>query len=291
MGDVLHALPAVADLKRGWPETRLSWLIDPRWLPLIEGNPDVDETIPFDRRSWSSLRYALRKLRTTTFDAGVDLQGLLKSALMLRASRSRLRYGFAMGELRERLAAMFYDRRIATAGPHVVDRNRELAQAAGSSTNGPARFHIPPGSPEGSLPDAAFVLANPHAGWPAKEWPLENYAPLGGRLRDELGVELVLNSGSFMPSLAGLIHATRRAAAVLGLDSGPTHLAAALNKPGVALFGPTDPARNGPYGDSFTVLRSPAARTSYKRAAEPDASLVSLTVDEVFCALKDKLKR
>jgi heptosyltransferase-1 len=89
--------------------------------------------------------------------------------------------------------------------------------------------------------------------------------------------------------VAGLIHATRRAAAVLGTDSGPMHLAAALGRPGVAIFGPTDPKRNGPYGDSFTVLRSPGAVTSYKRQREPGRSMREISPDAVFDALKDRL--
>ena len=87
-------------------------------------------------------------------------------------------------------------------------------------------------------------------------------------------------------SLAGLIHATRRAAAVVGVDSGPLHLAAALGKPGVAIFGPTDPARNGPYGDSFRVLRTAAVTTTYKRGDAIDPSMQNISPDEVFEALK-----
>ena len=158
--------------------------------------------------------------------------------------------------------------------------------------------------PEGDLPGGEFVLASPLAGWGSKQWPLEFYRGLARRLNEELGVALVLNGpparaleleqvdGAFVHSsgLPGLIHATRRAAAVLGLDSGPAHLAAALAKPGVAIFGPTDPARNGPYGDSFTVLRSPGAVTTYKRRQEPDASMLRITPDAVFEALKVRLQ-
>lgn len=87
----------------------------------------------------------------------------------------------------------------------------------------------------------------------------------------------------------GLIHATRKAAAVLGIDSGPMHLACALAKPGVAIFGPTDPARNGPYGKTFTVLRSPLAVTSYKRKQEIDASMRAISPDAVFEALESRI--
>jgi heptosyltransferase-1 len=88
-----------------------------------------------------------------------------------------------------------------------------------------------------------------------------------------------------------LIDATRRAAAVVGVDSGPMHLAAALSKPGVALFGPTDPERNGPYGGSLAVLRAPGAVTTYKRLGEIDESMRRLAVDEVFEALRASLGR
>jgi heptosyltransferase-1 len=92
-------------------------------------------------------------------------------------------------------------------------------------------------------------------------------------------------------SVAGLLGVTRRACAVVGVDSGPLHLAAALEKPGVALFGPTDPARNGPYGDTFTVLRSAQAVTSYKRESAVAASMQALEPEQVMEALEARLAR
>src|SRR5581483_9929801 len=154
-----------------------------------------------------------------------------------------------------------------SAAAHVVDRNLDLAVAAGA-TSILSSFPLPPGSPEEPLPDGDFVLACPLAGWRSKQWPAEYYTVLATRLRRELGVPLVLNAppGAIFPpapdallhtsGIPGLIYATRRATAVLGVDSGPLHLAAALSRPGVAIFGPTDPARNGPYGGSLQVLRS-----------------------------------
>jgi heptosyltransferase-1 len=91
-------------------------------------------------------------------------------------------------------------------------------------------------------------------------------------------------------SIAGLIHATRRAAAIIGVDSGPMHLAAALGKPGVAIFGPTDPARNGPYGGAFRVLRSPRAVTTYKRRSHADGSMREITPEQVCRALEELLR-
>jgi len=138
------------------------------------------------------------------------------------------------------------------------------------------------------------VLASPLAGWGAKQWPLEYYAKLADRLRRECGMPLVLDAPDSLPvegawthvsTLAGLIYATRRATAVVGLDSGPLHLAAALGKPGVGIYGPTDPARHGPYGGTISVLRSPGAMTTYRRVAEPDPSMRQITPDQVFEAL------
>src|SRR6185369_2597391 len=166
---------------------------------------------------------------------------------------------------------------------HVVDRNLELAAACGGRVHGgQPLFPLPAGSPEGELPRGDFVLASPLAGWASKQWPLDHYRALATRLHRELDIPLVLDgppgadfsaAEPAVPhhsSLPGLIHATRRAVAVVGVDSGPLHLAAALGKPGVAIFGPTDPARNGPYGDTLRVLRTEEAATTYKRGAAID---------------------
>jgi heptosyltransferase-1 len=135
------------------------------------------------------------------------------------------------------------------------------------------------------------VLASPLAGWGAKQWPLEYYSQLAEKLQRECGMPLVLDgptplhvpgTQAHVSTLPGLIYATRRATAVVGLDSGPLHLAAALGKPGVAIYGPTDPARHGPYGGTVGVLRSPEAVTTYRRTSEPDVSMREITPDQVF---------
>jgi heptosyltransferase-1 len=163
---------------------------------------------------------------------------------------------------------------------------------------GRREFPLPPGRPEGDLPSGDFVLASPLAGWGSKQWPLDHYRSLAARLRRELGIPLVLDGPpgadfaaveGAIPhhsSLPGLIYATRRATAIVGVDSGPLHLAAALGKPGVAIFGPTDPARNGPYGESLRVLRTGAAATTYKRRASIDPSMQNISPDEVFEVLR-----
>jgi heptosyltransferase-1 len=301
MGDILHTLPAVRALKLGHPLELLVWVVEPKWAPLLEQNPFVDRIVTLDRHSFRGLLAARRALREFTYRFAVDFQGLLKSAAVAVAAQPATIYGFAANQVRERAAAVFYQHKISSSAVHVVDRNLDLAAAAGAICEGLPCFPLPPGRPEGDLPAGDFVLASPLAGWTSKQWPMAHYRALAERLRSELGIPLVLNGppgapfGDIAPAIAhysglpGLIDATRTAAAVVGVDSGPLHLAAALEKSGVAIFGPTDPARNGPYGASLRVIRSAAAITTYKRGAAVDQSMQNISPAEVFEALRTAL--
>lgn len=303
MGDILHTLPAVACLRAAYPEASIAWICHPKWRDLIEQNPVVDEPIYLDRRSFASVLSAWRALRREAFDLVIDFQGLTKSALVAMLAKGGQRLGFDYSLVRETPAALFYHRHCRSEAAHVVERNLDLAALAGARDRA-ARTPLPPGRREGKLPGERFVLAAPLAGWVSKQWPLEHYAPLARRLRHEAGVLLVLNGAPAQEaalrqvegveihtsSIAGLIDATRRSAAVLGLDSGPLHLAAALGKPGVALFGPTDPDRNGPWPQRITVLRANRAGTTYARESAIHPSMRELHPDVVFEALKARLK-
>jgi heptosyltransferase I len=301
MGDILHTLPAVASLKRTFPESTLTWVIAPKWAPLLQANPYVDAVLPFDRRNWKELLPAIRKLNRLKPALAVDFQGLIQSAITGRLAMPASFIGFASQRAREPLAATFYSRTVEPLTTHIVDQNLELAAAAGANTD-IIEFSIPAGHPEGNLPAEPFVLTNPFAGWNSKQWPFENYAALAAELRNR-GLILVANvapdrAAEFaaipnvavhVSSLAGLIDATRRATAVLGLDSGPLHLAAALRKPGVGLYGPTDPSRNGPYGGTMRVLRTDGAETTYKRGVEIHPSMRAISVESVFEALMETI--
>src|ERR1039458_2425249 len=304
MGDIIHALPALTSLKLAHPECHLTWLVEPKWAPLIEANPFVDRVLHLHRESVAGLFQTWRALSEIRCDYAVDFQGLLKSALAASAAHPGRLYGFDPAQIRERSAAIFYTHRIVAHSAHVVDRNLELAAAlppGAAQPAGPASFPLPPGTPEGDLPSGDFVLASPLAGWASKQWPLDHYRALAARLLTERGIPLVLTGPPTAPfrhvepallsysPLAGLISAPRRAAAVVGVDSGPLHLAAALSKPGVAIFGPTDPARNGPYGNSLEVLRSPSAGTTYKRGHSIDSSMRLISPGQVFDALSATL--
>ncbi|MEZ5352010.1 MAG: glycosyltransferase family 9 protein [Bryobacteraceae bacterium] len=294
MGDIIHALPAAATIRTALGHCSLTWMVEPRWAPLLAGNPYVDELLPFDRRSAAGIRDAIVSLRRGSFSLALDLQGLIKSALAAVIARPDRVFGLHRSLVREKPAALFYSSAVESSAAHVVDRYIDVALAAGGGR--PARlFPIPAGEAEGELPAGRFILACPLAGWTSKQWPLEHWEALGRRL-GEAGVPLVLNGppaaaatlakvGSahvHLSGLPGLIDASRRALAVVGVDSGPLHLAAALDKPGVAIFGPTDPARNGPYGESIRVVRARDAETTYRRGTEIAPSMRAISPESVF---------
>ena len=229
MGDIIHALPGAASLKYGFPQARVTWVIEPKWVPLLDGNGLVDRFVVFRRdnpRSWKRTR---DELRADSYDLAVDFQGLTKSAFIAHLGRPERIVGFGPGVVRERPAGLFYSNRVESKAVHVVDQALDLAVGAGAS-NLLRTFPLPPGVAEGWLPEGPFALASPLAGWTSKQWPLEYYAQLAALLRTKLGMPLVLNGApGTVPDVAGtlahesgipgLIDATRRAALVIGVDS------------------------------------------------------------------------
>ena len=298
MGDVIHTLPAAASLKHSFPRSSLSWVVRPQWAALLEGNPFVDCIVPMERNLGATLQ-AMRALRRDTFDLVVDFQALAQSAVIAGVVRSQKKVGLHRSQARESIASLFYSSAVLTHSAHRVERNLELAAAAGA-TSLLRVFPLPCGRPEGTLPEGPFVLASPGAGWGSKQWPTEYYAEVARGL----DMPLVMNGPPsaaealariagvhvHISGVAGLVDATRRATAVIGVDSGPLHLAAALSKPGVAIYGPTDPAIHGPYGGSIHVIRTPNAVTDYKRRSEEDESMRAIGPAVVLQALEAALE-
>jgi heptosyltransferase-1 len=307
MGDVIHALPAAASLKHSFPDLPLTWAVEAAWAPLLVGNPFIDRVVTVDRKRPGTWLRTRRTLCEQKFSLAIDFQGLLKSAFVASLARPDKIAGFHRYQVRERAASLFYSITAQSQSVHAVDRNLDLASAAGASRL-LRQFPLPPGEPEGDLPDT-FLLASPFAGWASKQWPLEYYAQLAqiselplvlnGPPGAKAALDGIPNVTVHISSLAGLIDATRRATAVVGVDSGPMHLAAALNKPGVAIFGPTDDARNGPYGGSLKVLRAPGSLPRYQpgpkqsgayvRGLEIDPAMRAVTAQQVVGALKSQV--
>ncbi len=329
MGDVIHALPAVAVLRAGLPGVQIGWVVEERWADLLAApdatgpggtpqKPLVDRlhlvdtrawrAAPFSDETWSELRNARQDLRAVRYDAAIDFQGLLKSAVFAQLSGAPTRMGFA--HPKERIATMFYTRKAAAAAVHVVDQNLELAAALAGDVR-PATCDFLPRDPAAEAWCIAelqrravreFVLMSPGAGWGAKIWPAERYGEVARALatagistlinfapgEEKLAKDLVTASdGSAQAIQCGvgeLVALTRRARLFIGGDCGPLHLAAALGIPVAAIFGPTDPARNGPYGTRCIVLRSAQSRTSYSHVVQSDAALLHITAAEVTTA-------
>jgi heptosyltransferase-1 len=336
MGDILHALPAVAALRRSLPETSIGWVVEERWVELLcapstalvglpsTGRPLVDRIHTVNtkgwRRSltafdtWRQISESVRELRTFRYQAAIDFQGSVRSAFIARLSGANSIYGFA--HPREGTAKMFYSKPIAAKGAHVIEQNLSLAESFTGNIPAMNQAELPRDDKAERDCDQflkkhqleKFVVLNPGAGWDAKQWPAERYGEIAQQLSQD-GMKCLINFGPGEEALAEaartssqgcamllgvslteLIAFTRRAALFIGGDTGPMHLAATLEIPVVALFGPTDPARNGPFGTSKIVLRSPASLTSHKRNAPVDPGLLAITVDEVVASARQLLK-
>ena len=286
IGDVVHTLPILALLRRRWPEAHVAWLLTPACAGLLEGHPLLNEVIVFERRrfgrSWRDPAVAVglvnfvRELRRRRFDLVIDLQGLLRSGMLAWETRAPVRIGFA--NARE-LAPLFYTHRvpIGTAEQHAIDRYLKVAAALGCEVNGgPVEFpfHV---TDEDRRQVAQmlngtdrYAVLLPGTNWATKRWPVERYADLVAPLRERFGlgtvvagspdeVDLAARVGGInlagKTSLRQLAALIDRADLVIANDSGPMHIAAAMNKPLVTLFGPTNPVRTGPYRREDSVLR------------------------------------
>ncbi len=288
LGDIVHALPTAAALRRRCPSARVTWLAKREWAGVLEGNPDIDGVLAVDL-SVAGWPAAIRAVRAGRFDLVVDLQGLLRSAVLGWASGAPVRIGFANG--REG-SPWFYTERVPVPNPavHAVDRYLLVARHLGAQPERPDSLAFPlPRDPqaeswvgallqsEGVQAGTALAAVNPSARWVTKRWPAESFAAVADHLQEKVGARAVLIGGQAERSvgeevirrmqtrpidLVGrttvkeLIALLRRLRVLVTNDSGPMHLAAALGVPVVALFGPTDPGRTGPYGAGHTVLRS-----------------------------------
>ncbi|MBS1801438.1 MAG: glycosyl transferase [Acidobacteria bacterium] len=335
MGDVLHAMPAVAALRAAHPEWFIGWVIEPRWLPLLQAagtpagrgtaRPLVDETYLAATREWKKRPLAAktlgdiaglrRRLRSERFDLCIDMQGSIRSAVIGHMANAGMFTG--PEHPREGPARWLYRQRVQTHAAHVVEQGCEIVGAAVGELVRPAKIELPVDSLaeescrtrlHGMQGARGLVLIAPGAGWGAKQWPAERYGAVAAILaeagyralvnaysaEDALANEVVRASGghaTVLPcGMAELIALTRRVDLVIAGDTGPLHLAAALERPVVALFGPTDPARNGPYGTESRVLRHGGERRDHRRLAEPEVGLLAITVDEVVAAALDLLK-
>jgi heptosyltransferase-1 len=322
LGDIVHTFPAVAGLRESFPAAEIIWLTHPRWTALVESSGLASEIWEVESRSRASVRETIARIRGKQFSAAIDYQGLWKSAALPFLARVPRRIGFSSQTVREFGVPILYTERVRCAATHIADQNGELSQRAGAKDS-VASFGISVAALQESFvlhllrsfSIDRYVILSPAGGWRSKCWPTDRYGALCQKIRAELGLRCILNYGPgeddfaaavkaasgdadpvpYNGSLAQLMTLLRNALCVVGGDTGPLHLGVALGAPVVALFGPTDPARNGPYPsagtrDKVTVLRSPNARTTHKRLDQPDPSLLELDVATVFDAVRKQVE-
>lgn len=321
LGDVVHAIPAAAALRRRYPGARIDWIVDPAYVELLELVEAIDRAVPFDPRDMRTnpgrVVGTVRALRRARYDAVIDLQGLWKSALVARAAGGRRTIGFPREHLREPGAAMFYGEMPAPgSAPHVVHKNLAML-AAVDVTDREVRFplRIPRSDAVRAVVDRfgsdGYALVNPGAAWPNKQWPPARFGAVAAAMRDGLGVpSLVLwgpgeealargvvaaSSGAAeaLPAttIADLVGIARDARVFVSGDTGPIHIAGAVNTPIVGLFGPTRPERNGPWSAAdVTVSRVQRCACVYERRCRlVERCIDDISVDEVVAAVRRRL--
>jgi heptosyltransferase I len=335
MGDVLHTLAAVSDLRSAFPQIRIGWLIENRWAELLcaRNTPFSGQRSPqrpladfvhvvdtkrwrksiFSRETRREFGQALREVRDQHYEVAADFQGAMKSAFLARSVRAKAVVGFSYP--REFPASIFYTNRVKAQGAHVIDQYHSLAEAVAGRSLANCEAMLPRDEEaEARIAKKVaglghdFAIINPGAGWGSKQWPPERYGEVARALalcgltplinfgpgEHELALSVqAASNGVSQPiscSISELIALTRRARLFIGGDTGPLHLAAALGVPVVAIFGPTDPARNGPYGTQSVVLRSPASKTSLSHTSAPDPGLLAISADEVISAARELLR-
>jgi heptosyltransferase I len=324
LGDIVHTFPAVAGMRASFPGAELIWLTHPRWKLLVDSSGLASEVWPTETRSLTSLQAILRRIREKNFSSAIDYQGLWKSAALPFLGNVSRRIGFSSETVREYGVPLLYTHRVRCTQIHIADQNGELSQRACARCPTAAVNIVVPPSDESAFHDYLrglhvnrYVALSPGGGWRSKCWPADRFGALCKKIRDLLDLRCIVNCG---PGEESLVAAVREASGnadpllyngelgqlmallsnaicVVAGDTGPLHLAVALGTPAVALFGPTDPARNGPYRGSVgtasqidIVLRSPHAVTTYKRGDKADPSMLEIEVDAVFEGVRRRVE-
>jgi len=328
LGDVVHAIPVAAALRRAFPDARIDWLVSAKHREILDLVPVIDRRLVVNDRGdaagGTSFFAAVRELRAARYDVAIDLQGLLKSAILARSSGADRVVGFSSRYAREAAARWFYtDAHDPGRGGiydpretrHVVEINLGVLRVLGLTA-------VRPEFPIDDAPsDAAramhertggrYALLNPGAAWPNKRWPPARLAAIASQLRERHGLmsvvlwgpgeealaaDVVAHAGgaavlSPKTTIADVVALARRAALMVSGDTGPTHIAAALGTPIVGIYGPTRPARNGPMSPlDITVSRDAICQCHHLRRCRLDRMcLLDIEVAEVAAAVERRL--
>ncbi|HKW57765.1 MAG TPA: glycosyltransferase family 9 protein [Candidatus Acidoferrum sp.] len=284
----------------------------PRWKLLVESSALASQVWAVETRSVASLRKIIETLRASRWDAAIDYQGLWKSAALAFFGGVRRRIGFSSDTIREFGVPILYTDRVRCSATHIAEQNGELSVRAGARNRvAPVHLQVPQQDDCGirdylhSLGLDRYVVLSPGGGWRSKCWPAARFGELCAMIRESLGLRCVVNYGPGEDDLAlavressrgadpvpyngplgPLMALLRNAACIVGGDTGPLHLAVALGTRAVAIFGPTDPARNGPYGSGAIALRAPGVVRTHQRGDQTHPSLLQIAPSQILEAV------
>ena len=316
LGDIVHAVPAAAALRAAYPAAQIDWLVDAKHRPFLDHVTVIDRIVTLARASPAGWVDVSRRLRQSRYDVALDFQGLMKSAILARASGAPRVLGFSIWHLREKTARPFYSESVEAEGGHVVHKNLRLLEALDIHQ---PRIQFPladvaSGAADDVMAAAAgtpVALINPGAAWPNKRWDPQRFGEVASFLREVRGLapfvlwgpgeeslaRAVVDASSGTARLApptgigDLIALCRRASLMISGDTGPLHIAAAVGTPIVSIFGPTDPARNGPWLPlDARISRYESCECHYDRKCHAaDWCLGSIGVAEVTAAIQHRL--
>lgn len=285
IGDIVHALPAVAAIRANLPDAEISWVVEQRSAEIVRGSSVVDHLIEIDTRSMRGgkvideilldMTKQAKLIRQRKYDIAIDFQGLIKSAVIAKVSGAKRRWGFSRSGLREPAGRFLLTDTVKTPDKcHVIRKNLHLAAGALGFAYDDTRLEFPIATTDEHRAEAdailsqmgeRFAILNPGGGWVTKLWHAEKFGQLADRIYDETGMTSLVATGPAEselaervaaasrtgrltlaePSLRGFYEIARRAAVYVGGDTGPTHIAIAAGAPTVGIFGPTEWWRNG----------------------------------------------
>lgn len=298
LGDIVHTLPAVALVKKRWPQAHLRWLINPEWAPLLDGNPHVDEAVPFPRgqfrgpAGWARIPRWAKKIAARKADLVLDFQGLLRSALIAKLTRADGGRIVGLSDAREG-ARHFYDQTVdVSAQPHAVERYLALVAALGLDTSVPLEWPLPQGSaPAGCDATEPFILLHPFSRGAGKSLTAAEVGEFCRALaphrivvagRADTALPPLENTADLLnrTTLPELLWLLRRAAFTVSVDSGPMHIAAALTPRLLSIHTWSDPRKVGPYQPAAWIWKDHAL-FQMRDLAQPSAHQPAADIAEV----------
>ena len=331
IGDVIHTLPSLAALRRLYPDAHITWVVEEAAADLVKNHPYLDAVLISRRKSWSKdllngqfrnpleeMRTFMKTLRQRPYDLVIDFHGLFKSSIIVFLSSGKRKLGY--NSLQE-LSGLFLNEKIPEdMNKHAVERYLDFPRYLGAKIDS-VQFILPSNKEaeektrilldKYNLEDKRFIAINPIAYWKTKLWNNEKFSHLADLINDKLQMKVVFTGSEKEPikkitslmttesinlggatTLLDLAYLYKKARIVITTDSGPMHLAAAVETPVIALFGPTDPARTGPYGAGHTIIRTelPCSPCLLKKCSTKKC-MEDILPQQVFAAVERKLTK